>query len=90
MTHHDPEQQEISSRYKVRQVTDYQVSWTQKERGEEGVFTMQLILDKGVEEHILVVDSDDLDVMLSLFKQSKHVMFDLERKVLMFDSFEAD
>ena len=70
--------------YKVRQVTNIQASWTEEERGEEGKFTLQLILDNGVEEYILQPDGDDIDVLLKLFAKSGHTTFDLERKVLMF------
>ncbi len=77
-------EQSLERRYKVRQVTNIQASWTERERGEEGTFTLQLILDNGVEEYILAVDSDDLEPMLTLFQKSGHVTFDLDRKVLMF------
>ena len=84
MTDQNDPQQQIQRRYKVRQVTDYQASWTERTRGEPGTFTLQLILDKGVEEYILDVSSDDIDVLLKLLKASDYAMFDLERKVLMF------
>ena len=70
--------------YKVRQVTNIQASWTEEERGEEGKFTLQLILDNGVEEYILQPDADDIAPLLKLFAKSGHTTFDLERKVLMF------
>lgn len=79
-------EQSLERRYKVRQVTNIQASWTERERGEEGTFTLQLILDNGVEEYILAVDSDDLEPMLTLFQKSGHVTFDLDRKVLMFSN----
>ena len=69
---------------KVRQVTHIQASWTEQERGEDGLFTLQLILDHGVDEHILRPTEDDLDILLQLFKRSGSATFDLERKVLMF------
>jgi hypothetical protein len=74
---------------KVRQVTNIQASWTEQERGEEGIFTVQLILDNGAEEYIIVVDSDDLEPMLRLFSKSDHTTFDLERKVLMFGTLKV-
>lgn len=86
----DQQEQQTERRYKVRQVTDYQASWTEQERGQPGRFTLQLILDKGVEEYILDVDADDLDVLLSLLKRADHAMFDLERKVLMFENLDVD
>jgi hypothetical protein len=54
----------IPRRIQVRQVTSYQASWTERGRGESGVFTLQLILDNGADEHVLEVDDDDMDVLL--------------------------
>lgn len=79
----------VVSNIKVRQVTNIQASWTERERGDEGLFTVQLILDNGVDEYILEVDSDDLEPMLQLFKLSDHTTFDLERKVLMFGTLKV-
>lgn len=86
----DQQEQQTERRYKVRQVTDYQASWTEQERGTPGRFTLQLILDRGVEEYILDVEASDLDVLLSLLKRADHAMFDLERKVLMFENLDVD
>lgn len=80
----DAQQQGTQSRYKVRQVTNIQASWTEQGRGEAGRFTLQLVLDNGVEEYILDVEASDIDVILKLFGKSGHTTFDLERKVLMF------
>jgi hypothetical protein len=77
-------EQQLERSYRVRQVTNIQASWTERERGEAGAFTLQLILDNGVEEYILRPDEDDLDVLLKLFERSPHTTFDLDRKVLMF------
>ena len=82
--------QQLERRYKIRQVTDYQASWVEGQRGENGTFTRQLILDKGVEEYILDVSSDDIDELLKLLKASDYAMFDLERKVLMFENLNVD
>ena len=82
--------EELERRYKVRQVTDIQASWVETERGEEGRFTLQLILDNGVEEYILQPDADDIDVILKLFARSDTATFDLERKVLMFSNLATE
>ena len=82
--------QGLERRYKVRQVTHIQASWTEQGRGEEGKFTLQLILDNGVEKYILQPDSDDIDPILKLFKMSDHTTFDLERKVLMFSNLAVE
>ena len=86
----DAAEQQLERRYKVRQVTDYQASWTERGRGQPGVFTLQLILDKGVEEYILEVTADDADVLTKLLKRSDYAMFDTERKVLMFENLDVD
>ena len=49
---------------KVRQVTHYQASWTEGERGRPGMFTIQLILDNGVAEYVLRPAADDLQAYL--------------------------
>ena len=79
----------LRARYNVRQVTNYQASWVEQERGQPGRFTVQLILDSGVEEYILDVDADDLEPMLRLLAASKHTTFDSDRKVLMFSNLGA-
>jgi hypothetical protein len=71
---------------KVRQVTHIQASWTERERGDDGDFTLQLILDHGAAEYVLRPTEDDLDVLLKLFKHSGSATFDMERKVLMFSN----
>lgn len=86
----DAEEQQTERRYKVRQVTDYQASWTERGRGEPGTFTLQLILDKGVEEYILDLAAADVGPILKLLKRADHATFDLERKVLMFEDLDVD
>lgn len=85
----DMASEQLRRRYKVREVTAYQASWQEGERGEEGTFTVQLILDNGVEEYILEPSEDDIDALLTLLGKSKHTTFDLERKILMFSNLHA-
>jgi hypothetical protein len=68
----------------VRQVTDVQASWTEKERGAPGAFTFQLILDNGAEEYVLRPTAEDADVLVDLLKKSKTIYFDMGRQVLIF------
>jgi hypothetical protein len=86
----DQQSQQLQTRYSVRQVTDIQASWVEQARGQRGRFTLQLILDNGVEEYILEPDADDLDVLVKLFARSDHTTFDLERKVLMFSNLSVE
>jgi hypothetical protein len=69
----------------VRQVTHIQASWAERERGKPGAFTLQLILDQGVDEYILKPSAEDAESLLRLFKMSNGAMFDRARKVLMFN-----
>ena len=68
----------------VRQVTQVQASWTEQERGANGAFTIQLILDNGADEYVLRPSADDADVLLRLLEAADHASFDLDRKVLIF------
>src|SRR5919202_5441226 len=72
---------------KVRQVTDYQASWTEEERGGPGRFTFQLILDNGAEEYVLQPTAGDAKVIRKLLDKSKPLFFDLERKILISSNF---
>jgi hypothetical protein len=77
------EEQHTEQTIRVRQVTDVQISWTERSRGEHGAFTVQLILDSGAEEYVLRPTAKDTKVMVELFKRVKTVYFDLDRKVLI-------
>ncbi len=73
----------------VRQVTQVQASWTEGQRGAPGAFTIQLILDNGVDEYILRPTAEDTEVLLRLLKAST-ATFDLNRKVLMFNNIATE
>ena len=69
---------------RVREVTDYQPTWSEQAPGAPGVFTVQLVLDHGAEEYVIRPTADDLEVLKSLLRRSEEVWFDLDRRVLMF------
>ncbi|MDP8910459.1 MAG: hypothetical protein M3M94_00140 [Actinomycetota bacterium] len=79
-------EQRTEERIQLRQVTHVQASWTEGERGAPGAFTIQLILDNGVDEYVLRPTADDAHVLLELLKASGGAMFDLSRRVLVFGS----
>jgi hypothetical protein len=79
----DQQEQQTESAIKVRQLTDYQASWTEEERGAPGAFTFQLILDDGAEEYVIRPTADDAKVILKLLSKSDALVFDLERRVLI-------
>jgi hypothetical protein len=74
---------------KVRQVNHYQFSWVAGEPGEEGTFTLQLVLDEGAWEEILSVDAEDAEVLRGLLHRAKTVTYDIGRRTLMFGTTPA-
>lgn len=85
----DQASESLKRRYQVRQVTAHQASWVEQGRGEAGKFTLQLILDNGVEEYVLEPTEGDTKMIVKLLGLSKHTTFDLDRKVLMFSNLNA-
>jgi len=77
-------EQRTEGEIKVREVTHHQVAWTERGRGEPGAFTIQLILDEGIDEYVVRPTADDAAVLIRLLESAAKVYFDLERKVLMF------
>ncbi len=68
----------------IREVTHIQPSWAERERGEPGAFTLQLVLDYGSEEYILRPTVEDAEAILRLRDRIGRAYFDLNRKVLIF------
>jgi hypothetical protein len=76
-------EQQTEQQIKVRQVTNYQASWTEEGREGAGSFTFQLILDNGAEEYVIRPTVNDSKVIRKLLNKGGGVVFDLERKVLI-------
>ena len=68
----------------IREVTHIQPSWAERERGEPGAFTLQLVLDYGTEEYILRPTVEDAEAILRLRDRIGSAYFDLLSKVLIF------
>ncbi len=83
-------EERTEERIQVRQVTHVQASWTEEERGASGAFTLQLILDNGVDEYVLRPTAEDLEIVLELLRRSGSATFDSDRKVLMFNNLALD
>ena len=77
-------QEQTRQAIKVRQVTQVHANWNEEERGAEGKFSFQLILDNGAEEYAIRPPADDADVLVELFKLTDKIYFDMERQVLIF------
>ncbi|PPK95975.1 hypothetical protein CLV92_10574 [Kineococcus xinjiangensis] len=69
---------------KVRQLSHYQFSWVAGEPGQNGVYTLQLVLDEGAWEEVLTLTADDADALQDLLVNTKDVHYDIERRTLMF------
>lgn len=69
---------------RVRQVSHYQFSWVAQEPAQDGVWTLQLVLDQGAWEEVLTLDPDDADVLQDLLRHASIVQYDVGRRVLMF------
>ncbi len=68
----------------VRQLSHYQFTWVAGEPGEDGTWTLQLVLDQGAWEEVLTVDADDAEVLRHLLERSETVTYDVRRRTLMF------
>jgi hypothetical protein len=68
----------------VRQLSHYQFSWIAGEPGEEGTYTLQLVLDEGAWEEVLTLEADDADVLQDLLSAHDVVHYDIRRRTLMF------
>jgi hypothetical protein len=72
-------EQRTEQQIKVRQVTEVQAS-----------FTIQLILDNGAEEYVILPTAEDSEVLMELLEKTETLYFDLERQVLMFGNISMD
>ena len=54
----------------VRELSHYQFTWIAGEPGENGTWTLQLILDQGAWEEVLTLDDDDADVLQDLLRNT--------------------
>jgi hypothetical protein len=70
-------------------VTEVHSNWNEEQRGEEGKFSFQLILDNGAEEYVIRPTNEDADVLVDLFEQTDTIYFDMERRVLIFGDVSA-
>jgi hypothetical protein len=69
---------------RVRELSHYQFSWTAGEGGQDGTWTLQLVLDQGAWEEVLTLDPDDADNLQDLLTNTATVHYDIDRRVLMF------
>ena len=82
--------QSAKQQINVRQVTNIHANWSEQQRGEEGKFSFQLVLDDGAEEYAIRPPAEDADVLMDLFGISGPIYFDTERKVIIFGTLSLD
>ncbi len=68
----------------VRQLSHYQFTWVAGAPGEDGTYTLQLVLDQGAWEEVLTVSPDDADNLQDLLSSASIVYYDVKRRTLMF------
>ena len=68
----------------VRQLSHYQFSWVAGPPGEDGTYTLQLVLDQGAWEEVLTVSPDDADNLQDMLTHASIVFYDVKRRTLMF------
>ena len=83
-------EQRTEQQIKFRQVTEVQASWTERVRWEPGSFTIQIILDNGAEEYVILPTAEDSEVLMELLEKTETLYFDLERQVLMFGNISTE
>ncbi len=74
---------------KIRQLSHYQFSWVAGEPGQDGTYTLQLVLDQGAWEEVLTLSPDDADNLQDLLVNTKTVYYDVDRRTLMFGTTQV-
>ncbi len=70
---------------KVRKVTDIHANWSEQDDLKPGKFSLQLILDNGAEETVVLPTAPDIKVLVKLLGSSDTVYFDTERGAVFFN-----
>ncbi len=74
---------------KVRQLSHYQFTWIAGEPGQNGTYTLQLVLDQGAWEEVLTLTSEDADTLQDMLAEGSDIHYDVARRVLMFGTTPA-
>ncbi|AHY46499.1 Hypothetical Protein RradSPS_1216 [Rubrobacter radiotolerans] len=74
------------SRIKVRRVTSVHANWSEQGELTAGKFSVQLILDNGALEQLVMPTAQDVKVLVKLLDSSDTVFFDVERGVISFNN----
>ncbi len=77
---------ERSEKIVIRKVTQVHANWSEHESDAPGKFSFQLILDDGAEEQLIRPSAEAADVLHDLFAASDSVLFDSDRRNVIFRS----
>lgn len=66
----------------VRKITEVHANYSAHADHEPGIFSLQLILDDGAEEHLILPSPDATKVALRLLRASDSAYFDLEKRII--------
>lgn len=75
-----------SDAIKVRKVTDLHANFSAQGEYESGKFSLQLILDNGAKEQLVMPTAQDTKVLIKLFDSGDTFYFDTEREALVFNN----
>jgi hypothetical protein len=80
----------VDQRLVVRKITDAHANYSVHGENETGLFSLQLILDDGAMEHLVLPDAKAMKVLIKLLKASDSAYFDLERRIITFGRVDFD
>lgn len=69
---------------RVRQLSHYQFSFRAGDAGENGTWTLQLVLDEGAWEEVITLTADDADNLQDVLESTETVFYDIDRRLFMF------
>lgn len=84
-----PTQPLIDEGIAVRQLSHYQFSWVAGTAGQNGTWTLQLVLDQGAWEEVLTISADDADNLQDILSTAGTVFYDVKRQTLLFGTTAA-
>ena len=66
----------------VREITDVHANYSIHDDQQPGVFSLQLILDDGAVEHLVLPDAKSTKVLLQQLKASDSAYIDLDKRAI--------
>ncbi len=73
----------------IRRVTQVDIIRSKQGDGQPGSYQLELTLDGGVDEYILIPGSDEITTVLRLFQHSESVLLDQRTEELTFEKYHG-